>query len=337
MKYWISLLLFLCSCNTSSDPVLHIFTFSDYILPALIEQFEKQYHCRVVIDTYDTNESMYAKLKLGGSNYDLLVPSNYYLEVMQQQKMVQPLDSEKLPNLKNLDPTYLKLMGHSQFGIPYLVSTTGIAYRRDRVENFEPSWNIFSKKSLKGRMTLLNDVREVLGAALIYLGYSVNTKNREEIEKATQLVIEWKQNIAKFESEQYKNGIASGEFLVVQGYSGDILQTIQENPQIAFIYPKEGALLTIDYLAISQDVKQLDLAYQFINYLLEPKVAAANMEFTRYLAPNQAAYPLLSDELRTNSTLFPSQETVEKLQPIRYVSEATPLYNQAWDKIKSAD
>src|SRR5262249_41315816 len=155
------------------------------------------------------------------------------------------------------------------------------------------------------RMTLLNEVREALGAALLYKGHSVNTTNPSEIDEATEIVIEWKQNLAKFESEQYKNGLASAEFLVSQGYSGDIAQVQVETPEIAFDIPKEGALLSADYLVIPKDAKQVALAYAFINFLLEPHIAAQNIEFTRYLSPNTGAYLLLPQELRDNTILFP--------------------------------
>ncbi len=335
----IALAFLTSSCGRESKPKLHVFIWSNSIKPELIESFEKETHCQVVLDTYDSNESMYAKLKLGASGYDVLLPSNYYLDLMQRQGMLHPLDLTLLPNKKNVDPAYLKLIGSSSldYGVPFLVSITGIGYRKDKIDPPPSSWSIFGRHDLKGRMTMLNDPREVLGAALKYLGYSPNTKQAEEIRQATQLLIEWKKNLAKFESEQYKNGLASVEFLVVQGYSGDVLQVIQENSSVSFIYPEEGTMISVDSLVITKNSNQTALAHAFINYLLKAEVAAENIAYTFYLNPNTAAYEHLSPSLRANPILFPSQDILNKSEVIKDVGEAFPLYSKAWDAVKAAD
>lgn len=333
------LFLGLFSCRDNSVPILHVFIWSSYIKPELLKEFEKKYNCRVFIDTYDSNESMYAKIKLGASGYDILVPSNYYLTIMKQQDMLQTLDHKQIQNLHLLDPLYIAKIGADSLkvGVPYMVSTTGISYREDKVSNFEPSWGIFSRSDMRGRMTMLNEVREALGAALLYKGYSINSINPAEIAEATDVIIEWKQNLAKFESEQYKNGLASAEFLVSQAYSGDAAQIEIETPEIAFAYPVEGGALSADCLVIPKDAKQIALAYAFINFLLEPRIAAENIIYTRYLAPNTGAYELLPEKLRQNKILFPTREQLEKLEVIQYLGKDSHLYNQAWDKIKTAN
>lgn len=327
------------SCNRTPLPKLHVFIWSDYIKPELIKKFEKKYNCKVVVDTYDSNESMYAKLKLGALNYDILFPSNYFLDLMVEQGMLQPIDTAYVPNAKNIDPTYLKLAGAvpNEYGVPYMVSNTGIAYRKDRVREFEPSWGIFARTDLKGRMTMLNDLREVIGAALKYLGFSINTINPEEIQKAVVQVIEWKKNLAKFESEQYKNGIASAEYLVSQGYAGDVMQVMQENKNVAFVYPEQGMLMSIDYLTIPKNAQNVELAHQFINFLLDADIAAENMAFGLHLSPNIAAYDKLPEELRNNPILFPSERMLLKSEIIQNLGKNDVLYHQAWDKIKAAD
>jgi len=326
-------------CRDNSLPTLQLFIWSDYIKPDLVREFEQKYHCKVSIDTYDSNESMYSKIKLGASGYDILVPSNYYLTIMMQQEMLQPIEPSRLHNLHYLDPIYLAKIGADSLkvGIPYMVSTTGIAYRSDKIPQLEPTWGVFDKKEWRGRMTLLNEVREAMGAALLFQGHSVNSVNPLEIDAATEVVIRWKQNLAKFESEQYKNGLASAEFLVSQAYNGDVAQIVLETPELDFIYPKEGSLLTADYLVIPRDAKQVALAYAFIDFLLDPRVAAENIAFTRYLAPNTGAYELLPPEIRQNKILFPTPEQLAKLELIRYLGPANRLYAKAWDKIKTAD
>lgn len=332
------ILLFVGSCQNSSEPEIHVLIWSDYIKPNLIEKFRKTYNCRVVVDTFDSNESMYAKLKLGAGGYDLIFPSNYFMDIMSQQDMLQPLDTSRVPNIKNLDQQYVKRADPAllEYGIPYMVSSAGIAYRLDKVASFEPSWGIFGKPEHKGRMTMLNDVRETMGSALNYLGYSSNTTSQEEIDQATDLLIDWKKNLAKFESEQYKSGIASAEYLIVNGYNGDLLQVIRENPEVTFVYPKEGVTIVMDFMVMPKDAPNPECAYKFMNFLLDAEVTAENMEFTLFFSPNRAAYEKLPKHLRENQILFLPEDVLEKAELIRYLGEEGIMYNKAWDKIKSS-
>lgn len=310
---------------------------ADYVKPELIQRFEQEYNCRVVVDTYDTNEAMYAKLKLGVTGYDLIFPSNYIFNLMLHQDMVRKLDHSKLPNTKLLDPIYSERLSERelQFGVPYMISFTGIGYRRDKVSEPVSSWAVFANKAYKGRMTLLNDMRETLGACLRYLGFSINTRNPSEIEQAADVLISWKKNLAKFENEQYKNGIATAEFLIVQGYNGDISQVAEENPNVAFAYPEEGTSFSIDLLAIPKGALNEPLALTFINFLLQPDVAAENIAFTQFLSPNRGAYDFLEKNLRENPALFPPREVLEKAELLETVDSAIYDYTRAWDRAKS--
>lgn len=338
MKILIALLvLCLTSCESSSKPTLHLFAWGDYLAPEVLEQFQKEYNCNISIDTFDSNESMYAKLKLGSNSYDLIFPSQYYLGVLHSQKMIQSIDAAKIHNLQNLDPRFEKLTTAQdlQFGLPFAISATGIAYRKDKVKNFDPSWMQFARIDLKGRMTMLNDYREVIGAALQVLGFSINTTNPQEIDQAVSLCLTWKHNLAKFENEQYKNGIASGEYVISQAFSGDTLQVMAENKNVGFQYAKEGTAVAMDFVAIPLNAPNLDLAYAFLNYLLEPTVAAKNIAFTHFLFPNKEAYALLSDDLRNSPVLFPPQTVLDKSETVHDLGNANRLYIEAWDKIKA--
>ena len=175
----------LCGC-AEKKPVLHIYTWSDYIKPELVAQFEQENNCKVVIDTYDSNESMYAKLKAGATGYDLLFPSSYMVKIMNDQGMLQKLNLDLVPNRKNVDPDYMKLaidsaMDHS---VPYTVTITCLGYLGSKVPDFKPTWAMLDREDLKGRMTMLNDCRETIGAALKFLGYSLNTLDDQELAQA---------------------------------------------------------------------------------------------------------------------------------------------------------
>lgn len=336
MYLLLATILFGCSSSPKSE--LHLYTWGDYIKPELIEHFEKEHQCRITIDTFDSNESMYAKLKVGGVAYDLIFPSGYIVEIMQEQNMLLPIDKNEIPNAKYLDPKYINLSNSliEKYGIPYFMSLSGVAYRNDKVKIDDPSWAVFGKKEYKGRMTMLNDLRETIGAALKYLGYSINTLEESQVAEAVALLIQWKQNLAKFESEQYKNGVANAEYLVVQGYNGDILQVMQENPNVSFYLPKEGTVIAMDYAVIPENSPHPALAKAFINYLLDPEVSAKNMEYTFFLAPNTGAIEHLPEALKKNPILFPPKEILDKSEMIRNLGESTDMYYNAWDKVKAA-
>lgn len=322
------------SCNFSSKPTLHLFAWSDLFKLDLIRQFEDKFNCHVVVDTYDSNESMFAKLKLSSVNYDIIFPSNYYVQILSNQNMIQAIDPEKVPNIKNLDPKYFKL-SNPLYAVPYIISFTGIAYRKDKVIVDDPSWGIFSRTDLKGRMTMLNDFREALGVGLRYLGYSVNSRDPTQVAEAGDLLISWRKNLAKFESEQYKYGLDSGEFVAVQGYSIDIMQIINENPQVGFLFPKEGALMAIESMAIPTNSKNVDLAESFINFMLETSVAEENVLYTNSLVPVLPMYELLNESKRQDPILFPSDEALKKMEIIEDLQGDVELYYKAWDRVKS--
>lgn len=329
--------LILPACG-SKKPQLHIYTWADYIKPELIEAFEKAHGCDVIVDTFESNESMFAKLHLGGSGYDLIVPSNYFLEVMNQKEMLQPINRAALPNLQYLDPALLTLVDEKMLavGVPYMMTPTGIAWRKDRIHDMQESWSVFGEQSAKGRMTMLNDPREAMGAALKFLGYSVNTPDLTELEKAKQQLIVWKKNLAKFESEQYKNGIASGEYLIVQGYSGDILQVMSENDAVDFCLPQEGTTTSIDFLVIPKQAKEVALAHEFINYLYEPEVAKENMDFTCYICPHTVAIEKVNVLLKNLVVPFLNEEHLKTVELIHDLGPLAEAYNKAWDEVKAA-
>lgn len=329
------LLVILSSCEDNRQRTLHIFTWSEMLDTRLVHEFEKEFNCHVVIDLYDSNESMYAKVKLGNSSYDILFPSNYYLEIMSKQGMVKPLNFDLIPNHLYLDPHYFNSES-DPYGIPFMLSYSGLGYRSDQVAPPPSSYNIFGSKEYIGRMTMLNDTREALGAALRTLGHSVNSTDKNAIESAADLVIKWKQNLAKFESEQYKNGLINSEFLICQSYSSDILQVQVEADLVKFSFPKEGAILSIDYITISEHSPEPELAHAFINYMIAPKAAALNIQRTHALTPIPSSYQLLPKHLRENPILFPSEDQLKAMEKIRDLGSDVRLYYDAWERVKGS-
>jgi len=319
-------------------PVLSVYTWADYIKPELVARFERDNGCRVVIDTFDSNEAMYAKLKAGATGYDILTPSSYMVSLMFGQGMLERLDHGRLPNISRVDPEFLdtavdKAMDHS---VPYMLTNTGIAYLEGRVRDVEATWAMFDRTDLRGRMTMFNDMRETIGAALKSLGYSLNTTSETELSEAETVLLRWKKNLAKFENEQYKIGLASGEFLLVHAYNGDIFQVRKEDPDVRFLIPEEGTAVSCDDLVIPRGAARQALAYAFINFLHDPAVAAENTNFLGYLCPNKDAYPLLDPAIRNDPGIFMKPELKAKSEIIADLGTANALYVEVWDRIKSA-
>ena len=321
---------------------LHIYTWSDYIAADVIAKFEKEHNCTVVVDTFDSNEAMFAKLKAGSTGYDIIMPSSYQIPVMVKNGMLQKLDHAKLPNVrKNFDASYgTSILDPSfTYNVPYAVTYTGFAYRKDKIGNAPvDSWEVFGTAALKGRMSLLADMRETLGGALKALGYSLNSTRKEEIDAAVKKVIEWKRNIAKFDNEQYKTAVASGEWFVGHGYSSDVIQTMLDDENIGFSLPKEGFTIAFDEMVIAADSKQVDLAHAFINFCYDPDVAAANMSEVCSPMPIAAAFPKLDEKLRKLVLL--DAETLRRGEVLRDFDdqpEVRKMYVDAWDKVKAGE
>ena len=333
------------SCKKSGEgagggakKTLTVFTWADYLSEKAKTGFEKANNCTVVIDTFDSNEAMLAKLESGASGYDVLVPSSYAVQALKRKDMVQPLDHSKIPNLKNVDADYLAkaLDSKMEVSVPYMLAPTCLCYLESKVPNPVESWSMLDRADLKGRITLLDDMREVIGAALKFLGHPLNSVDPAQLAAARDVAIGWKKNIAKFENEQYKTGIASGEFYLVHGYAGDLIQASEENEDMQIFIPQEGTSFPCDDLCIPKGAKELELAHAFINHLCAPEVAAENMEWIGYRAPNSAAYPHLSEDFRGSPLLFPPPELFAKCEPIGDLGDKLSLWTTEWDKIKTA-
>ena len=330
---------------------LHIYTWSDYIATDVLDSFEKALGVKVVVDTFDSNEAMYAKIKAGGTGYDIIMPSSYQIGTMAKEGMIIPLDPKKIPNvLKNfdrsfdsqiLDPTF-------KYNVPYAVTYTGFMYLKNKMPAGADvnSWAILGNSALKGRISLLDDIREVIGAGLMYLGYSINSTNPKEIDAAVAQVLKWRENIRKFDAESYKTEVPSGATWIGHGYSTDTTQVIVGDEEagaparddIGFALPKEGYTIAFDEMVIAKDAKRKDLAYAFINYIYDGAVAKANMEYICGPNPVKPGIDALDEDYRKIIVL--DKATLKKGQVLKGFDDnpaVMELYNKAWDKIKATE
>lgn len=335
MKPLVCLLLLSISAFAET---LHIYTWADYVSPEVVGKFEKKHGCKVVVDTFDSNESMYAKLKAGATGYDLVFPTAYMIQVMNAQGMLAKLDHTKIPNLPNIDPAVLakvtdKAMEHS---VPYTFAYAAIAVRKDKIKDAEASWAMFDRPALAGRVTLLDDMREGIGAALKSLGHSINTRDEAQLAAARDVLIRWKKNIARFDNEGYKAGIDSAEFLLVHGYSGDLFQVQMENPKVEILIPREGVTIGCDEMVIPKTAKQVELAHAFINFVLDPSIAAENMEWMGYYCPNKPALEKVSADFLKNPAITIPADVEAKCEVIEDLGPDLAKYTKVWDEVKAA-
>jgi spermidine/putrescine transport system substrate-binding protein len=285
---------------------------------------------------------MFAKLQAGSTGYDVIMPTSYLIPLMAKNGMIRELDKSLLPNVtKNFDKAYYAaiLDKTMRYNVPYAVTYTGFAYRKDKVGNIPvDSRRVFESDAMKGRMSLLADMRETIGGALMCLGYSLNTENPAEINAAVDLILKWKRNVAKFDNEQYKTAVASAEWFIGHGYSSDCTQVMEDCAEVAFVLPKEGFTIACDEMVISANAPHPELAHKFINFLYDADIAKRNMEYVLAPMPVKPALEALDDEIK--SKVVVPEQTLCRGQVVRDFDdkpEVRELYVKAWDRIKAED
>lgn len=334
--------LMLTGCSKSSGAAeadggkkLYIYNWTYYTPDSVIQKFEKEYNVKVVYDSFASNEEMFAKLKAGGTGYDIVFPSGDYVSIMKKEGMLAKIDKSKLKNLANIDPLVLKKATYDsdmEYSVPYYFGAAGIAVNTAKVPQFEKSWSIFSRKDLKGKMTMLDDMREVMGDALVYLGYSVNTTDPAQVQKARDLINnQWKPNLVKFDAEAFGKGFAAGEFWVVQGYAEVVYAELQENQKkdVAFFIPKEGGPAYIDSMCILKDSKNYDLALKFIDFIHRPEIYAEFCDTFGF--PATANIPARALQ---KVTPYYKAEDLANTELKEDLGDKLELYNQAWQDIR---
>ena len=338
---------------SAEEKILNVFNWSDYIDPQVIEDFQKETGIKVSYDVFDSNEVLETKLLTGNSGYDLVVPSAYFLERQIKAGVFGKLDKAKLTNLANLDPDIVqRAAGHDpggQYGVVYMWGTTGIGYNADKVKAIMPnapvdSWNLVFDPAVISKfkgcgVSVLEDPTDMVATMLLYLGKDPNSESEADLKLAEERLLAIRPYIRLITSSQYIEALANGEICIAVGYSGDVLQARDRAAEagkavdIRFSIPKEGALMWFDTLAIPADAKHPGNAHLFIDYLLRPEVAARNSDFVNYANANAKATELVNEELRNDTSIYPSDETKARLQAnLSKSAEFTRLLNRTWTR-----
>ncbi|MDR1041220.1 MAG: spermidine/putrescine ABC transporter substrate-binding protein [Deltaproteobacteria bacterium] len=321
---------------------LNVFIWSEYIDPDLITEFEKSRGVKVRMDFYESNEEMIAKLQLGRLGiYDIIVPSTYFIPTLLNLDLIQPLDHAKLTNIGNLDPKFRNIEedpGNSHV-IPYQWGTSGLAVRAREGKQTPSSWSvIFSDSADKGNFILFDTARDALGSALKSLGYSYNSTDLRQIEEAGDLLTRTKRHPAFMGFDSGVGGLSKvmgGVAHAAQVYSGEAIKATREDPGLLYIIPEEGCEFWLDVLAVPKGAPNADVAHEFLNYILEPEVAARLATFNNYATPNEAAMEFIPAEDKVNEGMYPPQSLMERMEYMRDLGDANRLFDETWTIVKS--
>ncbi len=324
---------------------LNLFVWTEYIPKDMSECFEKVYGIKVNRDEYSSNEEMYPKISSGGTNYDLVQPTDYIVALMIRQNLLQKLDKSKLPNMKNYDPKYLNLgfdPGNA-YTLPYQAGVDAIIYNSDKVKTVPTSWADLWKPEYAGRMVFLDDSRVTIGLTLLTLGFDPNTTDPAQLDQAKAKLALLIPNIKLFDSDSPKTALIAGDVDLGMTWTGEAVTAQKENPAFKFVYPTEGALLWQDNWAILKGAPHLDAVYAWLNYTLQGDVFWLMLPEFPYINPDQAALdyakgaqPELYNAYMGSNITNPPAEVFTQGHHVQDVGDALPLYDQIWTEVKGA-
>src|SRR5699024_4492672 len=310
------MILSITSCKKEEKDVVYVYNWGEYIDESLLRDFENETGIKVVYEVFEQNEDMYMKLKNGGSNYDVVVPSDYMIERMISEDMLDEIDKEKIPNLKNITEEFLNedYDPEGKYSIPYLWGTVGIVYNSKLVDEEVDSWDILWNEKYKDEIIMMNSTRDSIGISLIKNNYSMNSRNIDELNKAKEDLIKQKPLVFAYLVDETKSQMVNGEAKLAVMYSGDALTAMDENEDLRYVVPKEGSNIWFDSMCIPKGAKNKENAEKFINYILRPEVSAAIGEYVGYSLPNKEGIKLLPEEMQNNEVAYPDLKKLPKME-----------------------
>lgn len=339
---WISLGLVACQKSANSpeaQKTVHLAIWSSYVTPEMLAEFTKATGYKVEMSNYSSNEELLAKLQAGASGVDVAVPSDYMVATMIELGMLRELKSEAIPHILELDPRLKGLYfdPKNAYSAPISWGTTGLAVNRNVFKGELKSWaDLFTKAEYHGKFSLLDDVRETMGAALKSQGYSLNSTNEAEIAKAKEILMKARAQVRAFTSETLP-GLVSGDLPIAHAYSVDGLQArARTNGAVEFIIPADGCTHWVDTLVIPAGAKNIDGAHALINFLLSAQIGAERTKNLWVAPANKKSVELLPEELTSNKMLFPSDADLAKCEMLRDIGESLVSLDRSWTEIRAS-
>lgn len=325
--------------SNGEEAKLNFYNWDTYIGENTLDNFKEAAGVDVTMDLFDSNDVLFAKFKAGNPGYDVIVPSNDFVERMSKAGMLMPLDHAQIPNKKNIDPAYINVEYDLQrkFSMPYTWLALGIGYRKSKVSSPPDSWKVlFDSPEYAGRIAWLSEAGDMFRLYGKYLGKSVNALTPADIATIEKMMIKQKPNVKKFHEDDGQDLLLKGDVDVVLEYNGDIAQAMTEDKDIDFIVPKEGSQLNSDNLCIPKGAPHPKNAHAFINYILDANVDKEITETILYPTPNAAAKALMPDSYKNNPVIFPPADVLAKCEYARFNPELQPLYEEAFTRVRAA-
>lgn len=321
----------------SSKKTINVFNWGEYIDEGIIKDFTKKTGIKVNYQTFSTNEEMYQKVKSGTNKYDLICPSDYMVDRMIKENLVQPIDFKNVRNYSNIDNKYKNLSFDSKnkYSVPYMWGTIGIIYDKTQIKDKIDSWDVLWDTKYKGKVFMSDDMRNSIGISLKRLGYSMNSTNSAEIAKAANELSKQKQSMNPvYIGDEIKDSLRSGEKPMGVIYSGDAAVLMKEKPEkFEYVIPKEGTNLWFDSWVIPKNASNKEGAEKFLNFLLDAKVNKKNVDFIGYGTPNKATYNLLQDSEKNNKASYPDDASLKNAEIFKDLGDTRKLYNDTWVKV----
>jgi spermidine/putrescine-binding protein len=331
----LAFVLIFTSCGRNKNQV-NVYIWSDYLPSDVIEKFERETGIKVNIDTYDSNEILLEKLLTGVSKYDVVVPSDYMVQILIKQNLLRKIEKSKITNLKNINKKFLNLEFDpgNEFSIPFFWGTTGFAYRRDKLGELPNTWQVLFDEKYAGKILMLDDMRECFAVALKLLGRSINETDTTILSKAKEVLIGQKKLVKQYNSSGFDQAILSGDVWIAHGWSGQLVKIAETDTKIVYVLPREGGTLWIDNLAIPKTAENIENAHIFINFLLKPEISARVSEFSGYATVNDSAKKLINPKFLSKQR-YPSDEELKNFELMKDLGPVTKLLDRYWTEIKS--
>lgn len=328
----------LAGCGGEKKVTLNVYNWGDYIDETVIQEFEEKYDINVNYEMYDTNEAMYQKIKPGAVSYDIAFPSDYMISKMIEEDMLYKIDLNNIPNYKYINEKFknLEYDPNNEYSVPYMWGTVGILYNKTMVKEQVDSWNILWDKKYEKQILMQDSQRETIGVALQKLGYSLNTKNLDELEEAKQELIKQKPLVLAYVVDEVKDKMISGEAALAVVWAGDAVTMIEQNPDLAYAIPKEGSNFFVDGIVIPKTSKHKKEAEMFINFMCETEIALKNTEYIGYSTPHIEAKKMLPSEIANDPVAYPSDDILETCEVYRDLGDMVKIYDRIWTEIKVA-
>jgi spermidine/putrescine transport system permease protein len=328
--------------NTSSENgKVYVYNWGEYIDPEVIDRFAEETGIEVVYDEFQTNEIMYPQIASGAVSYDVVCPSDYMIERMIQEDLLAELNFDNIPNISNMDETYLEesrqFDPENKYSVPYCWGTVGILYNKTMVDEPIDSWSVLWDEKYKDNILMQDSVRDAFAVALKSLGYSLNSTDEKELNEAKELLIKQKPFVQAYVVDQVRDKMIGNEAALGVIYSGEANFTQRENADLVYVIPKEGTNVWIDSWVIPKNAENKENAEAFINFLCRADIALKNFEYITYSTPNKAARDLIADEEIKNSlAVFPDANTLKNCETFKYLgAENDELYSTLWNEVKS--